>query len=60
LTDVHAFDAGAEGDIDSVVDEEWYVGGFRDLVECFCIFNELGGIALFVTVLDDGCAWAGQ
>ena len=57
---MHAFDAGAEGDVDSVVDEQWDVGGLGDLVQCFCIFDELCGVTLLVTVLYDGSAWAGQ
>jgi hypothetical protein len=48
---VHAFDSGAEGDIDSVVDQERYVGRFGDLVQLFGIVNELCCVALFVTVL---------
>jgi hypothetical protein len=60
LTDVHAFDTGSEGDIDSVVDEQRHVGGFRDFVQCFCILDELCSVTLLVTVLYDGCAWAGQ
>jgi len=60
LTDVNAFDAGAEGDIDSVVDEQWDVGRLCDFVQGFCILDELCGVTLLVTVLYDRCAWAGQ
>ena len=57
---MHAFDAGPEGDINSVVDEQWYIGRLGDFVQCFCIFDELCGVTLLVTVLYDRCAWTGQ
>jgi hypothetical protein len=54
---VHAFDSRAEGDIDSVVDQEWHVGRFGDFVQLFGIVDELCCVALFVTVLYNCCAW---
>jgi hypothetical protein len=54
---VYAFDSRAEGDIDSVVDQERHVGRFGDLVQLSGIVDELCCVALFVTVLHDCCAW---